>query len=74
MSSSDRNIRKPESDGLNKDELTGETPGQESAAEFSIFGGDLAEAAAEAAAANQIAPEENAPEEEETKVERRGQG
>jgi hypothetical protein len=74
MSSSDRNIRKPSSDGLNKDELSGERPGEETAAEFSLFGADLAEAASEAAAANQLAPEENAPPEEEVEAKRRKRG
>ena len=73
MSSSDRNIRKPTSDGLNKDELTGEKAGERSAAEFSLFGGDLEEAITEAAAANQLAPEENAPPEEEGELDRRRQ-
>ena len=71
MSSSEKNIRKPESEGLTKDELADDRADERSAAEFSLFGGDLSEAAAEAAAANQLAPEENAPEEEEVKFERR---
>jgi hypothetical protein len=74
MSSSDRNIRKPSSDGLNKDELAGEKAGERSAAEFSLFGGDLDEAITEAAAANQLAPEENAPPEEEVEAKRRKRG
>jgi hypothetical protein len=71
MSSSDRNIRRPSSDGLNKDDLAADEAGERTAAEFSLFGGDLAEAAAEAAAANQLAPEENAPEGEEGEAKRR---
>jgi hypothetical protein len=71
MSSSDRNVRKPTSDGLSKDELTGETAGEKTAAEFSLFGADLAEAATEAAAANQLAPEENAPPEEDVELDRK---
>ena len=71
MSSSDRNIRRPGSDGLNKNELAADKADERTAAEFSLFGGDLAEAAAEAAASNQLAPEENAPEEEEVKANRR---
>jgi hypothetical protein len=58
MSSSDRNIRKPDADGLNNDDLAAERAGDRSTAEFPLVGGDLAEVAAEAAAANQLAPEE----------------
>jgi hypothetical protein len=74
MSSSDRNIRRPSSDGLTKDEVAAETAEEPTAAEFSLFGGDLAEAAAEAAAANQLAPEQNAPEDEEVEARRRRRG
>lgn len=58
MSSSDRNIREPASDGLNKDELAADKADENPVAEFSLVGGDLAKAAAEASAANLLAPEE----------------
>ncbi len=74
MSSSDRNIRRPSSDGLNKDELAADKADERTAAEFSLFGGDLDEAITEAAAANQLAPEENAPPEEEVEAKRRKRG
>jgi hypothetical protein len=74
MSRSDRNIRKPSSDGLTKDDLAADKADERTAAEFSLFGGDLSEAAAEAAAANQLAPEENAPEEEDVEADRRRRG
>jgi hypothetical protein len=56
MSASDRNARKPAVRGLNKDELAAQHAEEDPVEDFSLFGGDLSEAAAEAAAANQLAP------------------